>query len=251
MVLYFSGTGNSRYAARLIAAATADNLVSIGAMIKSGTNGTFQSDRPYVFVCPTYAWRMPRVVEDFIRQASFSGSNKAYFVLSCGGEAGNAAPYAARLCRNKKLDFMGLAGVVMPENYIAMFDVPDKKEADAIIQKAVPRIQTIAGMIKDGRPLPEEHVTLVNKFRSGIVNDVFYPLYVKAKGFYATSACTGCGKCAALCPLNNITLQGDTPRWGQECTHCMACICACPCEAIEYKKASQGKPRYYLPEEHL
>nr|WP_264291386.1 MULTISPECIES: hypothetical protein [unclassified Dorea] len=30
------------------------------------------------------------------------------------------------------------------------------------------------------------------------------------------------------------------------CTHCMACICYCPAEAIEYGKKSVGKPRYHL-----
>ena len=32
--------------------------------------------------------------------------------------------------------------------------------------------------------------------------------------------------------------------WGSDCTHCMACICDCPAEAIEYGKKSVGKPRY-------
>ena len=31
---------------------------------------------------------------------------------------------------------------------------------------------------------------------------------------------------------------------GNHCTHCMACICRCPTEAIEYGKHSQGLPWY-------
>ena len=34
--------------------------------------------------------------------------------------------------------------------------------------------------------------------------------------------------------------------WGKNCTHCMACICYCPKEAIEYGKKSKGKPRYHF-----
>ena len=45
---------------------------------------------------------------------------------------------------------------------------------------------------------------------------------------------------------NNITLQTGKPVWGQNCTHCMACICYCPAEAIEYGKKSLGKPRYHF-----
>ena len=46
--------------------------------------------------------------------------------------------------------------------------------------------------------------------------------------------CISCGKCAQLCPLNNIQLVDGKPRWGSSCTQCMACICRCPQEAIEY-----------------
>ena len=46
------------------------------------------------------------------------------------------------------------------------------------------------------------------------------------------------------CPTNNIVIQNGKPVWGNNCTHCMACICRCPAEAIEYGKKSVGKPRY-------
>ncbi len=35
---------------------------------------------------------------------------------------------------------------------------------------------------------------------------------------------------------------------GDACTHCMACICGCPAEAIEYGSRSRGKARYQCPE---
>mgnify|MGYP002728531920 CR=1 FL=1 len=62
----------------------------------------------------------------------------------------------------------------------------------------------------------------------------------------ANDKCIGCGKCAKMCPLNNIKLKNSKPVWGKNCTHCMACICLCPTEAIEYGKKSVGKPRYHL-----
>jgi len=49
------------------------------------------------------------------------------------------------------------------------------------------------------------------------------------------------------CPLNNIHLKENKPVWDKECTHCMACICKCPTEAIEYGKNSVGKVRYQCP----
>ncbi len=42
------------------------------------------------------------------------------------------------------------------------------------------------------------------------------------------------------------TIQNGKPVWGGNCAHCMACICRCGAEAIEYGKKSLGKPRYHF-----
>jgi len=39
-------------------------------------------------------------------------------------------------------------------------------------------------------------------------------------------------------------MKDGKPHWLGNCTHCMACICHCPAEAIEYGKKSEGKRRY-------
>ena len=64
------------------------------------------------------------------------------------------------------------------------------------------------------------------------------------KHVFIREECIGCGKCVRLCPLNNITLEEGKPVWHDNCTHCMACICHCPVEAIEYGNVSRGKRRY-------
>lgn len=249
MICYFSGTGNSRYTAELIGAAIGDQVVSMNALMKSGSKEALQSDTPFVFVCPTYAWRIPRVVSEFIAKTRLEGNKKAYFILTCGTETGNAVYYAEKTCAQKELEFMGLTSVVMPENYIARYEVPDKVQAAAIVQKALPHILCIAESLKSGRPLPHEESALGEKLKSSVVNPIFYTAIVSAKNFYSTDACIACGKCAELCPLNNIRLADRKPVWGQNCTHCMACICGCPREAIEYGNKSKGKPRYYNIEE--
>ena len=72
-------------------------------------------------------------------------------------------------------------------------------------------------------------------------------MFVHAKKFQATNACTSCGKCAVICPLNNIRLTNGTPVWGKNCTHCMACINRCPTQAIEYGNHTKTLPRYTCP----
>lgn len=93
---------------------------------------------------------------------------------------------------------------------------------------------------------PAPRNNLYDRFMSGAVNPIFYKKIVKADAFTVSDACIGCGKCVQLCPLNNIRLDKDKPVWGSNCTHCMACICYCPKEAIEYGKRSVSKPRYHF-----
>lgn len=245
MVIYFTGTGNSKFIAERIADALGDNLVNSFNNIKSGTFEEYNSEKPYVFVCPTYAWRIPRVFEGFIKSSSFKGSNNAYFVMTCGGETGNAGHYLKKLCEECSLNFKGIGEVIMPENYTAMFAVPKQSEADKIIEKAIPQADKIIEIIKSGNDIPYGTGGITGKILSAVVNPAFYPLCVKSKAFKANDKCISCGKCEALCPLNNIKLTNGKPAWADNCTHCMACINACPEKAIEYGKASIGKPRYY------
>ena len=159
---------------------------------------------------------------------------------------GNAEKYIRRLCKDKSLEYMGVMQIVMPENYVAMFDVPDDAQAKRIVEKAQPYIEQAVAFIKAGKPFPAPRNNLYDRFMSAAVNPIFYRFFVKAKDFYASEKCIGCGRCEKLCPLNNIKLKDKKPVWGGNCTHCMACICCCPAEAIEYGKKSAGKPRYHM-----
>ena len=77
MILYFSGTGNSRYAAEVIASELKDEHQDAGAYIKAGKRGVFLSEKPWVFVAPTYCWQLPKLIAEVIRKSGFSGIRNA------------------------------------------------------------------------------------------------------------------------------------------------------------------------------
>lgn len=251
MIVYFSGTGNSAYAAKRIGAEMQDEVFDLFEKIRLQEHTPLSSDKPWVLVAPTYAWRIPRLVADWVRKTEFDGAREMYFVMTCGGGIGNAAAYLEELCRSKGLRYMGCAPVIMPENYIALYDTPGRKEALETIERAEKTIAEIIRCMQKGAAFPDARAALSDKVRSGLINDIFYPLIVHAKKFYATEACVSCGKCEAVCPLGNIRLENGRPVWGNRCTHCMACICRCPKEAIEYGRHSRGKARYVCPKELL
>ncbi len=247
MIVYFSGTGNSRYCADFLAYHLEDQAVDAGQYLKQGIQAELLSGKPWIFVSPTYAWQLPRIFADFIRESWIQGSKEAYFVMTCGSEIGGAAKYNQELCRQKNLNYRGTLEVPMPENYIALFSAPDRESSEKIIKAAQPILEDGCARIQRGEAFPEKKASAVDRVKSGPINKGFYTCYISAEKFFATSQCIGCGKCEKACVLNNIRIENNRPVWGKNCTHCMACICGCPLEAIEYGNISRGKRRYLCP----
>ena len=248
MIFCFSGTGNSRYIAARIAEALQEEVVDLNQKIKQQDNAPVQTGQNVVLVTPTYAWRIPRIAADWLSKTELVGAERIWFVMDCGGEIGNAAKYNRLLAEKKQLSYMGTAQIVMPENYIAMFDAPQTEKARKIVERAEPDIEDVILHIRTNGAFPAPRNNFYDHFMSGPVNPIFYRFFVKADAFQASDGCTGCGTCVAKCPLNNIHLKDGKPVWGRNCTHCMACICYCPMKAIEYGKKSIGKPRYHFEE---
>ena len=246
MIFYFSGTGNSNYVAKRIADALGDALVNLNDRIKASDTSSVETGERLVIVTPTYAWRIPRVVRDWLLKTELRGAKQAWFVMTCGGEIGNADKYNREFCAEKAISCMGTAQIVMPENYIAMFSAPQADEARQIVAKAEPSIDRAIAAIQSNQSFAPTRNNLYDRFMSGPVNPIFYRFFVKANAFTVSDACISCGQCAKRCPLNNVTLNDGKPDGGKACTHCMACICYCPVSAIEYGKKSVGQPRYHF-----
>ena len=147
MIFCFSGTGNSRYIAKRIAEATQDEIIDLNARIKSHDNSQIKTGRDVIVVTPTYAWRIPRVASEWLSETELIGAERVWFVMDCGGEIGNAAKYNRRLAEEKRLIYMGTAQIVMPENYIAMFNAPTFDKAESIVQNAEPHIENAISRI--------------------------------------------------------------------------------------------------------
>lgn len=246
MIIYFTGTGNSKYLARELSKLIDDELVCANEYIKKGVCPTFTSQRPFVFVGPVYSWRIARIFENFILKSKFSGegTTSCYFVLNAGDSAGGAKKKLIDLCDEKGFGFKGMCELVMPENYTALFTAP----SDAVIKEQFNRadviIKEFAKVVEDRAFYKSKDAGFVKNFLTNIVNPVFFRFIVKDKKFEVSDKCISCGLCEKKCPLNNIMLVDGEPTWHGRCTHCMACINYCPVEAINYGKGTVKKKRY-------
>ena len=74
MILYFSGTGNSRYVARRMADALHEPLCDMNDRIKAGDTAPAETGARLIIVTPTYAWRIPRIVRDWLLRTALTGA---------------------------------------------------------------------------------------------------------------------------------------------------------------------------------
>ena len=248
MILYFSATGNTKFIAKLIAEKLGDECVDLLERIKKNDNSPIHSEKPFVICTPVYVCEMPRFLSKFLKNQEFTGSRDVYCIFTSGGYIGIAGSLAKGIFRRKKMNYKGQAEFVMPRNYIISdhYALNSPEEIQRRIEKSRQKTGTAAESIKNGQILKTRYVFLFEKVITLPFNPVWVKLKQQAKDFYTTDKCTGCGKCAKLCPLNNIRITNKRPEWIKSCAHCMACICNCPVQAIEYGEKTQSKDRYNI-----
>lgn len=249
MIFYFTGTGNSRFVAEQIAKKTNDELISMNDLFRNGANREYKSEKPFVFVCPIFAWNIPKIVKSFFEKVNLLGNEKVYFLTTCGGTSGAANKNIEKLVKSKNLVLQGFDEIIMPDNYIMLYNPSSKSQGVETIKKSLPKIDELAKKINECENFSLGRSSSVgNSINSSkIMGTVFDSLIVKDKKFYTTEKCTGCGKCAEVCPIANINIMNNKPNWNGNCIHCVACISVCPHRAIEYGNKTQERNRYYLP----
>lgn len=244
MILYFTGTGNSKYCADFLADKLGDTVFDLSQRIKKKDFSPLESEKNWIICAPTYAWRIPDVVTEFLSKTKLNGNSEMYFVMTCGGQIGKAEKYNLELCRKIGKSYCGTVKVKMAENYLAMFDVTDEKEEELLMNEAVKILSDASALMKKQEKLTTVKEGAAGILLSGPVNKMFNKFYLKDDKFFVKDNCTSCGLCEKKCPLGNIGLKDGRPVWNGNCTHCMACISYCPVEAIEYGKKSMDKRRY-------
>lgn len=250
MILYFTGTGNSYDVATRLAKALGDESKSINALLKSGDLSPLISEKPFVFVCPVYASRIPRVVASFIKNHSFEGPKEVYFIITYGAFEGPVGHYVRPLIEEKGLLLRGFDKVFMPQNYVVAFPSPSPRSVAKRLEKAYQKLEKIAALIKTGSSF--YHSDHVGYLFTSYENKSFYQYAISGKSFNVDpSLCIHCGICVKACPMNNIVLSERLPVWGENCCGCLACLHHCPKRAINYGKSTRKKGRYVNPDYHV
>ena len=247
MVFYFSGTGNSRHVAEQIAQATESRLINMAEAVTKGEYDYTTDGSSVGFVFPVYGWNLPLAVKTFISNLRIENTSGAFVfsVMTCGDDIGLCHEILEKELRAKDIELNAAHSVQMPNTYVCLpfFDV-DSNELEASkmeqLQERLPKIinalksrKTGTDVVKGGMPWIKTH----------ILSPLFNKFMIHDRWFRVTSACNHCGRCAKVCPMNNITAKGET-TWHGNCTGCLACYHACPHHAIQFGNMTKSKGQY-------
>ncbi|MBR5028931.1 MAG: EFR1 family ferrodoxin [Bacteroidales bacterium] len=249
MIFYFSGCGNSRFVAESLARELDETLVFIPDAERAGEyQYTLSEGEAVGFVFPIYSWRPPHLVSDFVAKLKFANApSYVWFAVTCGDNAGMTEKVFRNELKTIGLSLNAAFCFVMPNTYINMkiMKLDTKRVAERKVAKAKKQLPEVVKAIAERQCVSDVKKGLFPRFKTNVIGKNFYR-WVSDEPFFATDDCISCGKCAEVCPLNNITIENGRPRWNGNCTNCDACYHHCPKNAIQFGKASRGKGQYHF-----
>ena len=253
MIFYFSGTGNSKWVARQVAAYQHESLIAIADELAGGADliYTLQPSEVVGFVFPVYSWAPPAIVMEFISKIHFTNAEGHYFffVCTCGDEAGLTLNIMNESVASKGWTWQAGFTIIMPNNYVSFpgFDTDPKEVEQQKLHAAIDEMERINQELASRSNVFQCKVGSWAYIKSRIISKLFNKYQVTAKPFFATDDCISCGLCEQHCPVHNVKVH-IKPEWGNHCTSCLACYHICPRHAIHYGKATLKKHQYFHPE---
>ena len=254
MIFYFSGTGNTRWAAQQLAKATGERMLFIPEEMKGECRYTLADNERIGFCFPVHGWQPPRIVRDFISRISFINYSKHYcFALcTCGDETGEAITIFNKDLSKHGIKALSVFSLIMPETYVClpfMYTDTEEREKQKICEaeETLKEIADVVRQCKSGIEMLTKGPA--PKLYSYVFGAFFNKRMITDKPFSANDACIGCGMCAKACPTENIVLDNDShPHWRHEglCTCCLACYHHCPKHAINYGRITKKRGQYYF-----
>ena len=244
MIFYFSGTGNTKWAASKLASATHEDLISIAPYMRADDSSHTLAE-PFIlkknerlgFVFPVHGWRVPKLVREFIGKmkvlraepdaagsqtlSDISGSSASagsrpftYCVCTAGDSIGLTIENLNQtISQNPSLQALGITEVsssyslIMPESYVGLpfMDVDPKEKEIWKKSKSAQKLAVICEEIFDRK----EGVSRLVKgpipwFFTKVVGGFFENVLITDKRFHVEK--DKCVKCG-ICA--NVCPMGD------------------------------------------
>lgn len=251
-IFYFSGTGNTKAVAELLAASFTDQgcaveRVAIEEFLKHNTTIEMEKYDIVGFGYPVHAFNAPHIFFDFLKKIPESNQKKTFVFKSSGDPFmnGGSTALVRKVLQQKGYHVFYEQLFVMPANVLIRLRDPLIKQ---LYLTAIRR-----GKISAQEILAERVRLQNNTWFLTALTLVFSAMESSGARYFGkhltiADTCTECGICIQQCPTGNITKQDGKITFDSQCTLCMRCIYQCPVHAIfrHYMKFFVIKPWYQL-----
>lgn len=241
LILYFSGTGNTKAVAQELQSALIrrEHTVELHAM----EDHDYPSSFPYDYLIigfPKYYEYPVLYGLDYLNQNLIKGNSKIPTMAYCT-QSGDS-----------KTDFSGLEKILKRKNHIlttaksfpyannlmifSMFQPTPTDQIESNVATIKAEIEPLLDSFLSGKER-KENVTWWQSFLYRLTAVLFTrAMPIVGMKFSASDECINCKLCAMKCPRKNIKMVHDRPEFGKHCIFCMRCINSCPKNAILYNK---------------
>lgn len=233
--IYFSGTGNSRYALEVFLSKY-DDSAKVFEVGDENVVSYIKDNEEIVFAYSVQYSNIPKMLKDFVEKYQDLWQGKKIFIIATMGLfSGDGAGILARRLRKYGAEIVGGLHLKMRDSVadVKALKRPLDKNKE-LVKQAEKKIDKAVRRMKNGNP-PQDGIGLLYHM-AGLFGQ---RLYFRSKTREYTDKvkidsekCVGCGKCVKLCPMKNLSLEQDVAKAQDRCTMCYRCINICPKQAI-------------------
>lgn len=251
VIFYFSGTGNTKWAAGVLAdeLAKRNHSVLLHSVEESlDTAGMLAACGTVVIAFPVYASFAPRIMTDFIASLPPGRNIRLVGMTTAGYMAGDVLHYAFKTLSNRGYRLLSTINLRVGNNMhlplLSPLPVTSGGTLRQNMEKAKKRIAAAADRLESGRPFRDGSGPFAYLF--GVIQRFIAATFEAHafKGFHADESCTACGWCVRSCPVQNITFGDGHPRFGDCCILCMRCYSYCPVHAVQLGEKTKNTDTY-------
>lgn len=245
LMLYFSGTGNSKFIANSFSKKTGALCYSIE------TDMNFSKEilnhDTISFCYPTYGGCVPRIMREFVAKHTKDLKDKKLIIFCTQLMfSGDGARAFMDLLPKNHVKVIYAEHFNMPNNICnaPIFSVKNGPAIEKCLHQAEVKMDKVCKNINEGKIKKRGF----NSFSHilGLCQSSYWPAIEKKNesNIKVDNSCINCNLCVKVCPMKNLTFGPKGIEQNNNCIVCYRCVNACPKQAITVLVHKKPKVQY-------